>query len=330
VLTDPKRHAVQHRWVRRARRLPPDLRRRLEAFRFAWLLGPPDFMLPSEVSPDLGSELDRLRGLPPDLVAFEFLRPFWDHGGRREPELLQSAQVRDRVANRVAVYGGDRELALLLFDDPAALRAQFLSLLEEYWDEAFGEEWGRLEPELAAAEREGREQIEREGVYSLLSTLGPRLVVDSHRHEFGIDIPHHHRVAVTESNPLTLVPSAFVWPGVQVNCDAPFPLTIVYPAPFIARSARPTIPDPELLRLFRALGDDVRLRALRLIAQAPRSTQELAVLITISEAGLSKHLRTLSEAGLVVSRREGYYVLYSLAPGALERVPENLRGFLRS
>jgi DNA-binding transcriptional ArsR family regulator len=110
-----------------------------------------------------------------------------------------------------------------------------------------------------------------------------------------------------------LMPSAFVWPNVRVNCNAPFPLTLIYPAPFIARNARPNVPSPRLLRMLRALGNDTRLRALRLIAQAPRSTQELASLIVISEAGLSKHLRILTEAGLVESRREGYYVLYSLA-----------------
>jgi DNA-binding transcriptional ArsR family regulator len=129
---------------------------------------------------------------------------------------------------------------------------------------------------------------------------------------------------------LMLMPSAFVWPNVRVNCDRPFPLTLIYPPPFIARSARPNIPDPQLLRLLRALGDDTRLRALRLIAQAPRSTQELASLIAISEAGLSKHLRILSEAGLVESKRTGYYVLYTLSEETIDQLSDDLREFLRS
>ena len=135
---------------------------------------------------------------------------------------------------------------------------------------------------------------------------------------------------MTEENPLLLLPSAFVWPSVRVNCDAPFPLTLIYPARFIARGAKPSTPNPGLLRVLRALGDDTRLRALRLIAQQPRSTQELAALITISEAGLSKHLKALADAGLVTTRREGYYVLYSLAPDSLERLPGELRAFLEA
>jgi DNA-binding transcriptional ArsR family regulator len=330
VLADPKRHAVQHGWVRHARRLPAGLRREVEAFRFAWLFGPPDFMLPTGVVDDFDEELERFRALPAELVAFEFLRPFWDHSGDRDPALLERKDVREHVARRVAVYGGEREHALLLFDHPEELRERFLAGLEGYWTNAFADEWARLAPALDEARREGEEQIALEGIWPLLASLRPRLVSDPAVSEFGIDIPHHHRVEVTAERPLTLVPSAFVWPGVQVNCDEPFPLTLVYPAPSLARTARPKAPGPELLRGLRALGDDTRLRALRLIAQAPRSTQELSSLIVISEAGLSKHLRILSDAGFVQTRREGYYVLYGLADGALEALPADVRAYLTS
>jgi DNA-binding transcriptional ArsR family regulator len=80
----------------------------------------------------------------------------------------------------------------------------------------------------------------------------------------------------------------------------------------------------------RALGDDTRLRALRLIAREPRSTQELAALVAISEAGLSKHLRALADAGLVTTRREGYYVLYDIDRETLARLPNELKAFLES
>jgi DNA-binding transcriptional ArsR family regulator len=90
----------------------------------------------------------------------------------------------------------------------------------------------------------------------------------------------------------------------------------------------PPLPSEDLLRLLRALGEPTRLRALKLIAERPRSTQELAPLVGISEAGLSKHLRQLADAGLVEARREGYYVLYSLVPERIEPLTEALRRFL--
>ena len=218
-------------------------------------------MLPQRRAPDFDAELAALAQLPADLVAFEFLRAFWDHAGERDPALLRNPTVREHVARRVGASGGDRDLALLLFDDPAELRERFLALLEDYRDEHFGAEWGMLEHELAGAVAEAEERLTADGLYPLLETFGRRLVVDRERGEFGIDLPHFHRVPVTDEAPLHLVPSAFVWPGVRVNCDAPFPLTIVYPAPFVARRARSAAPDPELLRLLRALADDTRLRS---------------------------------------------------------------------
>jgi DNA-binding transcriptional ArsR family regulator len=67
-------------------------------------------------------------------------------------------------------------------------------------------------------------------------------------------------------------------------------------------------------RLRAGLSDETRLHALALIAEKPRSTQELAPLVGLTEAGLSKHLRILADAGVVTSKRDGYYVLYSIAP----------------
>jgi DNA-binding transcriptional ArsR family regulator len=314
--------------VRRARRLPVSLRRRLDRFRFAWIYGPPDFMLPRCVSGGLEDEIARLRLMPAELAAFEFLRPLWDHGGDRDPAVLADATVRAHVRRRVGAIGGDPQLAQLLFDDPEGLRERFLELLADYWAQAFEGEWADVEPRLAAAVDEARTHVAGGTVYALLETLRPRLRVDAARREFGIDIPHDHRVVPTAADPLTLIPSVFVWPGLQVNCDPPFPLSLVYPAPSVSRAARPEVPDAELLGLLRALGDDTRLRAVRLIAQAPRSTQELAALVGISEAGLSKHLRILAEAGVVEARRDGYYVLYSLSRRRLRAVSKLLAAFV--
>ena len=327
VLAEPKRHAAQHEWVRRARRLRPSLRKRLQDFRFAWRFGPPDFMLPTAVAPDFDAELERLSSLPAELIAFEFLRAFWDHAGERDPALLRNPTVREHVARRARAYGGDGDLALLLFDDPGELRGRFLGLLSDYRDELFGAEWNGLGRELAGAVEEAQTRLAADGLYPLLATFGRRLVVDDARGEFGIDLPHFHRVPVTEERPLHLLPSAFVWPSVRVNCDAPFPLTIVYPAPFVARRARPAAPDPSCSTPARNRGRHAPARpapdraGAALDAGARRPDLDLRRR-PVQAPG------ALSEAGLVETRREGYYVLYSLAHGALERLPPDLRAFL--
>ena len=87
-------------------------------------------------------------------------------------------------------------------------------------------------------------------------------------------------------------------------------------------------PPAELLRILRAFADDTRLRVLRLVAERPRTTQELGPLVGLSNAGLSKCLQRLAEAGLVAPRREGYYVVYTLAPDRLDALAAALQRFL--
>jgi DNA-binding transcriptional ArsR family regulator len=141
-------------------------------------------------------------------------------------------------------------------------------------------------------------------------------------------LPHEHAVRIDAENPLVLVPSAFVWPHLRVNCDPPWPTAIVYTAPAVAHGAEPQIPPAELLELLRAVGDDTRLRVLKLVAERPRTTQELGPLVGLSNAGLSKCLRRLANTGLLTTRREGYYVVYTLAPARLEALAAAVMRFL--
>jgi DNA-binding transcriptional ArsR family regulator len=108
------------------------------------------------------------------------------------------------------------------------------------------------------------------------------------------------------------------------SIDPSWLLGMAYRAPFVVGEARPRVPPADLMRVLRACGDDVRLRALRRIAERPRSTQELAPLVGITEAALSKHLRQLADAGVLESRRDGRYVLYHLRPDRLEPLSEGL------
>jgi rhodanese-related sulfurtransferase/predicted transcriptional regulator len=63
----------------------------------------------------------------------------------------------------------------------------------------------------------------------------------------------------------------------------------------------------------KGFASPVRLELLDLLAQAPRTVQELANASGQSTANASQHLRALQAAGLVSRRREGTSVRYALA-----------------
>ncbi len=86
----------------------------------------------------------------------------------------------------------------------------------------------------------------------------------------------------------------------------------------------------QLARVGTALASAGRLQLLEFLAQGERSVDALAAMSGLSVANCSKHLQALRQAGLVVARKEGLRVYYSIAGddvialySALQRVAEN-------
>ena len=72
--------------------------------------------------------------------------------------------------------------------------------------------------------------------------------------------------------------------------------------------------------LYRLLGDEVRLRLLRVLAgkHGRLNVTELTAVLGIAQSGVSRHLRLLKEAGLVVEERGGGFSFYRLSPALLD------------
>jgi biotin operon repressor len=58
---------------------------------------------------------------------------------------------------------------------------------------------------------------------------------------------------------------------------------------------------------------------LNLIEMKPRHGEELAEILGLNPATISHHLSKLSDAGLLVSRKDQYYQVYSMVEGVLDR-----------
>jgi rhodanese-related sulfurtransferase/predicted transcriptional regulator len=80
-----------------------------------------------------------------------------------------------------------------------------------------------------------------------------------------------------------------------------------------------------LARTGRALANGSRLEIIEFLAQRERNVEELARMCGISVANASQHLRTLREAGLVTSRRDGNHVCYCLAGPEVFPLLQSLR-----
>jgi SAM-dependent methyltransferase len=70
--------------------------------------------------------------------------------------------------------------------------------------------------------------------------------------------------------------------------------------------------------LYRLLGDDARLRLLRVLDKDRFNVKELTGILGLAQSGVSRHLGLLKDAALVVEDRDGAYTFYRLAPALRE------------
>ncbi|MBE0606508.1 MAG: winged helix-turn-helix transcriptional regulator [Deltaproteobacteria bacterium] len=66
-------------------------------------------------------------------------------------------------------------------------------------------------------------------------------------------------------------------------------------------------------KLFKALSDETRLRILKMLEARPLCVCEIQHVLKGSQPNVSHHLKTLSEAGLVDSKRDGLWIAYRIA-----------------
>ena len=79
----------------------------------------------------------------------------------------------------------------------------------------------------------------------------------------------------------------------------------------------------ELARVFKALGDPVRLRLLSMIASHDGGEVcvcDLTPAFDLAQPTISHHLKILREAGLITAHRRGTWVYYRLLPAATDRL----------
>jgi DNA-binding transcriptional ArsR family regulator len=83
---------------------------------------------------------------------------------------------------------------------------------------------------------------------------------------------------------------------------------------------------PRMAGTFKALGDLTRLQIIFLLATDTSGTlgvSELAARLGVSQPAVSQHLKTLKSEGIVDSRRDGFYVYYTINRDRIRQFRQN-------
>lgn len=73
----------------------------------------------------------------------------------------------------------------------------------------------------------------------------------------------------------------------------------------------------ETVNLFKALSDESRLRIISILRKKELSVNEIVTILGMGQSRISRHLKILSDAGILSSRKEGLWVFYRMESGGL-------------
>jgi len=83
------------------------------------------------------------------------------------------------------------------------------------------------------------------------------------------------------------------------------------------------VKDFDCITALRALGEENRLRILRLLLKRDRTVNELAEVLNLTQYNASKHLRVLKDATLVDCEKQGQQRIYSIAEDLQQHLKRN-------
>lgn len=80
---------------------------------------------------------------------------------------------------------------------------------------------------------------------------------------------------------------------------------------------------------FRVLGEASRLKLIQALSCSERSVNDLTRATGLTQANASRHLQTLTDAGILKRRKRGLHVLYSIADPNIFNLCEHVCGSLQ-
>ena len=214
-------------------------------------------------------------------------------------------------------YQANRE-SIAVFLDWCTKRQEFgkryKQVIAEYYESFFREEERRITPDIERAYASAREMAQKLPTASLFEELTRGLSGESYL---------KHKSVV-------LVPSFWAAPRVFCGMIGPDESILVFGARPNDASLVPGQPVPDDLYIaLQALGDQTRLRILRLLSDRPLTQTEIAKKLRLRTPTIGHHMKGLRIAGLItISQCDGDQTRYATRFSRVADTCEALREFL--
>ena len=82
------------------------------------------------------------------------------------------------------------------------------------------------------------------------------------------------------------------------------------------------INDSRLAEIFKAFCDENRIKILRMLSNGEKCACKLLEELNVTQPTLSHHMKILCDSGVVVGRKEGKWICYTMSDEGLQRAKE--------
>lgn len=98
------------------------------------------------------------------------------------------------------------------------------------------------------------------------------------------------------------------------------------------KNSRPILPQAALdlvASRFRALGETSRLKLILALESGDKNVSQLVALTGLTQTNVSRHLQTLTDAGILDRRKQGLSVVYSIADPTIFKLCDHVCSSLK-
>lgn len=206
------------------------------------------------------------------------------------------------------------------------LKEDLGNLLSTYWEEVFQPIWTEIEKSIDKTIKSEKYACSKVGdCIQYIASLHNQIHVAKGQIYLKKDI--QYVIDQEEIRKIHIFPSTFS--GSELLMDKLGDALIIYYNLNLKYISDEIEVPTELSQTFKALGDESRLKIVKLLWGAPATTQYLANVLGLAQSTVSAHLKLLKSAGILKNKTIKKYVYYEVDQTMLERLSPMLLAFIQ-
>lgn len=234
--------------------------------------------------------------------------------------------IEENSLKKVGQYIAKEDI-LIFIKNIDTLKKDLEELITKYWKEVFSDVWTEIEKSIDKTIKSEKYQCAQVGnCIQYISNLHNQIHITRGQIHLKKEIPYV--IDLKDIKRIHIFPSTFS--DQELLIDKYGSSLIIY-YNLNLRSMTDEIIVPEDLKMaFKALGDENRLKIVKLLWGAPATTQYLTNVLGLAQSTVSAHLKLLKSSGILKNKMIKKYVYYEINQEFLEQLNNKLIEFIKS